>query len=151
LPRQAERVPSGATAGAGASRDRWIDIRDRRSAYDSSRKTALRSSGKRAWFPVRVSTLTFLDVGLELRSPLPYLTWDLARKKSPGTLGRCRPGSNLRGSTTIRKPAATLRLCLAQKGAQIGRNLQYAPMMGCSEAFQFRGHLDDYRFDVSLG
>jgi hypothetical protein len=60
---------------------------------------------------------------------LPYLTWDSARKKSPGTLGRCRPGSNLRGSTTIRKPAATLRLCLAQKGAQIGRNLQYAPMV----------------------
>src|SRR4029453_7359189 len=94
LPRQAERVPSGATAGAwaGESLDRSIDIRDRRSAYDSSRKTALRSSGKRAWFPVRVSTLTFLDVGLELRSRLPYLTWDSARKKSPGTLGKMPTG-----------------------------------------------------------
>src|SRR4029450_1307271 len=56
---------------AAASLDRRIGIRDKRSAYDSSRKTAPHSSGKRAWFPVRVSTFTFLDIGLELRSPLP--------------------------------------------------------------------------------
>src|SRR5262249_12599059 len=108
LPRQAERVPSGARAGAVASLDRWIDIRDRRSAYDSSRKTALRSSGKCAWFPVRVSTLTFLDVGLELRSPMPHLTWDSARKKNPGTLGKMPTGTPTLGD-------------LIQRGGPFGR------------------------------
>jgi hypothetical protein len=62
--------------------------------------------------------LTFLDVGLELRSPLPYLTWDSARKQNPGTLGKMPTGvSNLRGSNParrvlgeVRNRAITLRL-----------------------------------------
>jgi hypothetical protein len=57
---------------------------------------------------VRVSTLTFLDVGLELRSPLPYLTWDSARKKSPGTLGKMPTGAPTLGD-------------LIQRGGPLGR------------------------------